>query len=149
MTDQRANSGLRCPQTVQGGAGLDKCETGVQAGPAVETSTPLRTRSSAPRNGPYRTNARCMSPVPRVSVANALRKPMRPREGASNTSRCLPDTSVGCISSSSALRTVSACPHKCAKFIQALEAAQHAAKIAHDCNKQAARQTFAQQVSTA
>jgi hypothetical protein len=38
--------------------------------PAMETRAPFRTRSSGPAYARYWEKARCMSPAPRVSVAN-------------------------------------------------------------------------------
>ena len=58
--------------------------------PAVEMRTPLRTWSMGPFQGPYAEKARCMSPLPRVRVAKMVRKPIRPRDGHSNTSFCFP-----------------------------------------------------------
>ena len=51
-------------------------------------------------------------PVPRVRVAKLERKPIKPREGASNTRRCLPATFRGIISFNSAFLCDNACTHK-------------------------------------
>ena len=55
------------------------------------TSTPGRARAAArPPSGSQRSNTWCMSPVPRVSVRNSVRKPISPRAGTRYSIRTQP-----------------------------------------------------------
>lgn len=47
----------------------------------VLISLPFFALPIAPHEGPYESNARCMTPLPRVALMNSCRKPMRPRLG--------------------------------------------------------------------
>ena len=54
------------------------------------TREPVARPRMAPAHGSYPSKTWCMIPVPRVSVRNWVRKPIRPRAGTTNSSLTQP-----------------------------------------------------------
>ncbi len=54
------------------------------------TSAPVGRVRSSPNHGSKRSKTWCMIPVPRVSVRNSVRKPIRAREGTTTSIRTQP-----------------------------------------------------------